>query len=197
MNSSNKYNIIKPFFVLIFAGTPRDSLWKHEWLKHGTCAMVLPALDNENKYFGQGLVWLQQFSMSSVLQKANILPDTSLNIVDLHQGITSTLNRNPSIHCIRDTKTGVTYLSEIRICFSKSLDLIDCDGIMTPPFKTYVNGSNIITNCHVDTSIIYPSVMPPRFINRNEPTPAIPSSFWNLPFVNIYKLIQIIKWFTL
>ncbi|TMW45203.1 hypothetical protein DOY81_009717 [Sarcophaga bullata] len=28
-------------------------LWKHEWLKHGTCAATLEELNNELKYFGQ------------------------------------------------------------------------------------------------------------------------------------------------
>ena len=28
---------------------------KHEWEKHGTCAMVLPALGNELRYFKEGL----------------------------------------------------------------------------------------------------------------------------------------------
>jgi ribonuclease T2 len=183
---------------ITITGTPRDSLWKHEWLKHGTCAMVLPPLSDENKYFGQGLVWLQQFSMSALLSKANVLPDTNLTVIDIHRAVKSTLNRNPSIHCIREPKTGDIYLSEIRICFSKTLELIDCDGVVKPLIDIPYQNEQIITNCYLDIPIYYPSVVPPRLIKRNESvTPSPFSTFWNLPFVNIYKLIQIVKWFTL
>lgn len=178
-------------FNLAFVGTPHDSLWKHEWLKHGTCASVLPKLASENKYFGQGLVWLQQFSMSSVLSKSNIVPDDApVNITDIHKAITDTLTRNPSIHCIQDPKTGELYLDEIRICFSKTLELVDCDGVVKPT----IEGTKIIGNCHLDRLIHYPNVVPSTLINRQKP---VPSSVWNFPFVNVYKLIQMIKWFTL
>ena len=36
------------------ANTDEDNFWKHEWNKHGTCAMVLEPMDNELKYFSKG-----------------------------------------------------------------------------------------------------------------------------------------------
>lgn len=154
--------------------------------------MVLPNLSSENKYFGQGLVWLQQFSMTSVLSKSNILPDDKpLNITDIHKAIIDTLNHNPSIHCIQNPITGDIYLDEIRICFSKSLELVDCNGVVSPMNEN----TNIIGNCHLDKLIHYPSVVPPTLIHRQQPTSS--SIIWNFPFLNVYKLIQLIKWFTL
>ena len=35
-------------------GTGEYDFWKHEWLKHGTCAVQLKPMDSEIKYFNQG-----------------------------------------------------------------------------------------------------------------------------------------------
>lgn len=47
---STKMDIVWPNLE---QGQDIDSLWKHEWAKHGTCARSLPALSSEvhNKHF--------------------------------------------------------------------------------------------------------------------------------------------------
>lgn len=35
-----------------------DSLWKHEWDKHGTCAALDSQLSSEHLYFNQGIQWV-------------------------------------------------------------------------------------------------------------------------------------------
>lgn len=165
-------------------------LWKHEWLKHGTCASVLPELKDENKYFGQGLSWSQQYSMSSILQKNGILPDQGHNVLSIYQAVFKQLKKNPSIHCIRDKHSGDLYLSEIRICFNKSLNLVDCDGVVgNAGIAIDIPYGKIITNCDLNKEIIYPSVVPPTKIATEKK--------WQFPFVNVYKLLELIKWVTL
>lgn len=173
-------------FVIL--GRPVESLWQHEWLKHGTCAAVLPELNNENKYFGQGLSWLQQYTMSSVLAKAKIVPDKEYNVADIYEAVKSSLNKNPGVYCVRDKKTHAEFLSEIRICFNKQLELVDCNGIVESVSK------EIITNCGTSTPVSYPSKLPNYLIERvNGERERERSWNWRHPFVNFFKLVNLFK----
>lgn len=158
-------------------------------MKHGTCASILDELDTENKYFGQGLAWLQQFTMTGILAKANIIPDQQYHFDDIYNGIKKILNRNPSIHCVHEKQTGDIYLAEIRICFNKQLELVDCDGVLSQS-----NVFNTDTCNHNNQTIHYPSVVPKYLLNGKDGETTKP--VWKFPWINLYKLIQIIKWFT-
>lgn len=127
--------------------------------------------------------------MSSLLAKANILPDNEYNVADIFGAVKNALNKNPSINCIRDKKTRATYLSEIRICFNKQLELCDCDGVV----ETLSN--EIITNCETDKPIGYPSKLPPALLERvNGERERERYSFnWRHPFVNFFKLVNLLK----
>lgn len=170
-----------------------DSLWQHEWVKHGTCASVLEELSTENKYFGQGLTWLQQYTMNGLLSKANINPGTKYNVIDIHNAVKSVLNTSPSIHCVREKNDhGEQYLSEIKICFNKQLELIDCNGIRLKD-QQYFN-DNIISSCDPNHEVHYPSTLPQYLLEKSDRGPA--KTVWQFPWVNIFKLIRIIKWLT-
>lgn len=189
---------MEQFWINIENGTPFDNLWRHEWSKHGTCAAVIKELNSEEKYFGQGLTWLQQYSMSSILAQANIVPDTSFGVLHLQTEIEKILKVHPVIHCVYDVHDQKHYLSEIRICFNKTLDLVDCDGVVggTNEHNSTVTitypGGKVITNCDLTKPIYYPSTVPPTKFNQNQR-----KTEWKFPFVNFYKLIQMIKWVTL
>ncbi|EDV50416.1 ribonuclease Oy [Drosophila erecta] len=163
-------------------------LWRHEWQKHGTCAMLVEELDSELKYFEQGITWREKYIMSRILDASDIHPDSNNTVAAIYNAIVKALGKNPSIHCLYDGKHGISYLSEIRLCFSKSLELIDCDGVKQgDAVPVGVPGGTIITNCHIGSLVHYPSLVPP--LQRK--------SHWKLPLVNVYKLLQFLMWFTL
>ncbi|XP_063704324.1 ribonuclease Oy [Culicoides brevitarsis] len=199
-NHSDPFDInqIKPiqgqleqFWMNVEKNTPLEQLWSHEWEKHGTCAAQLPSLDNENKYFGQGLKWLQKYSMSSLLSQANIQPGGAYNLTDIYDGLKSELGTDFAVECMFDRQSGKSYLIEIRICFTKELNLTDCDGILlnNNSSKGWQKVKNIITNCNVHKEIEYPSVVPRKYEEEN--------SGWKFPFVNLYKLVKMLQWITL
>ncbi|XP_023296093.2 ribonuclease Oy [Lucilia cuprina] len=167
-----------------------DWLWKHEWLKHGTCAATLEELNNELKYFKQGINWREDYLLSNILGSAGIHPDSNNTVVALHAALVNGLGKNPSIHCLYDSKNDVSYLEEIRICFNKSLEVMDCDGVKHgDAVSVSYPGGTVITNCHISKPVHYPSLVPNRKrINEKK---------WKFPIVNVYKLLQFIMWFTL
>lgn len=151
---------------------------------------MLADLSTENRYFGQGLAWFQQYAIGVFLAKENIVSGSQYNITDFQSAIKKELNINPSIHCIKEKKSGNLYLAEIRICFNRNLELVNCDGIKFYPGEK----DNVITNCP-DEPIWYPNVVPEYYSGRKPEHVERP--VWRFPWVNFYKLIQILKWLTL
>uniref|UniRef100_A0A6M2DY26 Putative ribonuclease t2 family n=1 Tax=Xenopsylla cheopis TaxID=163159 RepID=A0A6M2DY26_XENCH len=178
------------YWINIEKDTPRNSLWKHEWMKHGTCAAVLPELNTENKYFSKGLEWLQEYSMSKVLQRVDIQPNNTFDPIEIYSGVKKVLNKNPAMECMHDVKTGLSYIFEIRICFDKQLKLTDCDGIKSR--LRHLGDSKILTNCDLHKQVIYPEVieLPKKSVLPQEDIPYQWSIF------DLYKLIYFIQWFT-
>lgn len=133
--------------------------------------------------------------MTGFLSKANILPGLKYNVTEFNMAIKNTLNRNPSIHCVKERETHDIYLAEIRICFNKKLELVNCDGVRFGREPSKNLGDTLITNCDLNALISYPSVLPNHLLKKLIPNET--KSVWRFPWVNLYKLIQIVKWFTL
>lgn len=77
----------------------KKSIWFHEWEKHGTCAISLPALDTEYKYFYQGLEWSEKYNIKDILEKSGIKLNSTLYVADYWKAVKSVLNKNAWIEC--------------------------------------------------------------------------------------------------
>lgn len=166
-------------WVNIFGGTSLYSLWAHEWSKHGTCAAVLEPLDSELKYFSLGIDWLQKFSMNNILQSGNIVPSNTneYSVVEINNAIKAKLGVDPAIECKKEN--GESYLSEIRICFTKDFKITNCDGIVSRKVFDY---HSILTNCNTSKKILYP-----HYKDGKEGS----------IYIQLYKLVSWVQWFTL
>lgn len=190
-------NQLQIFWTNVELRTDHYDLWRHEWEKHGTCASILPELSTEIRYFTQGLNWLHHYSMSSILAEGKILPDSTPTVEELHTVILAQLNKNPVIHCNYDSKQKEIFLAEIRICFNKTLELMDCDGVVGDDhFVHNYSGGKIITNCDPSKKINYPSIVPNLSEILSSSKGDTGDSSFNLSLVSIYKIIQIVKWAT-
>ncbi|XP_050479137.1 ribonuclease Oy isoform X1 [Bombus huntii] len=130
-------------------GKTSYSLWKHEWDKHGTCAATVEHLNSEVKYFKEGLNLLTKYDMKNVLAQENIIPGQTYNTSDILNAIERILGKRGSLICIKSKDTGESYIFEIRICFDKMLQLINCDETYEYP-----------TNCDLSGYVTYPDKLP-------------------------------------
>lgn len=87
-------------WINIEDNTPHFSFWRHEWDKHGTCAAVLNDMNTELKYFQKGLDFLNEYDMTHVLAKANIIPGREYPIQDIINGVQKVLGKTVEIQCI-------------------------------------------------------------------------------------------------
>ncbi|XP_011637517.1 ribonuclease Oy [Pogonomyrmex barbatus] len=140
---------LKEKWIDIQNGSTPYSFWKHEWDKHGTCALTVKALNSEFNYFRGALNLLDKYNMIDVLEKANILPGKKYMVQDVLVGIQKILGKRGQVTCVVDGKTHESYMREIRICFDKTMQLVDCNGIYNFP-----------TNCNRSQEITYPSHVP-------------------------------------
>jgi ribonuclease T2 len=104
---------------------PNDSLWKHEWVKHGTCTKT-----KQLDYFNNTLHFYQMFPIFEWLQKSNITPSNELTyqMNEFNEVFKVNLKHKVQFNCInRDSKL---YLEEILICINHnaSANIIDCSG---------------------------------------------------------------------
>lgn len=172
------YNLKYIFIAIneIISGTPIYQLWSHEWSKHGTCAAQLKQFNSEFNYFSMGMNWLKEYSMLNILKSKNIIPSNNIlySISDINDAIKANLGVDPAIECKKED--GENYISEIRICFTKDLEITNCDGVVT---RQNIGGSSILTNCNPSKNIVYPHYKR------------------NIMYVQLYKLISWLQWFTL
>lgn len=175
----------------MFPETSTYAFWAHEWTKHGTCAAVLEKLNSEFKYFSKGLEWFHRFDLSHVLRSHGVDPsnDKDYLLADLFHIFNNYLSVTPMIECRREH--GKNWLSEIRFCFNKNFNLVNCDGVMNvrPQTLELQNGFYIraLTNCNIDERIMYPVsdvVFPTK-----EYVPSV--------YVPFYLLISWLQWFTM
>uniref|UniRef100_A0A182Q287 Uncharacterized protein n=1 Tax=Anopheles farauti TaxID=69004 RepID=A0A182Q287_9DIPT len=151
---------------------PDDSLWEHEWLKHGTCAAEsIEALNTERKYFGQGLFWLEQHSVGAAFAaNGDIQPGYNYSLTTLNKALADYYGKDVAIECFHDRQTHQQYLNEVRICFDKQLQPTDCDGIvgLERVALPYNRVRTVISNCNADKPILYPNGVPKGVLATGE-----------------------------
>ncbi|XP_017879108.1 ribonuclease Oy [Ceratina calcarata] len=140
---------LKEKWIDIEFGTTSSSLWEHEWDKHGTCSLVLPPLDSEVKYFETTLQLLETYDMKHVLAKGGILPGQKYPAQKILKAVERVLGKRGTLQCRKNKNTGESYMFELRICFDKTLQLVDCDGVYGYP-----------TNCDNSVLVTYPDEVP-------------------------------------
>lgn len=175
--------------------------WAHEWKKHGTCASILPALATEFDYFYKGIELIQAYNMNGVLQKAGIIPGQAYNVTQIWDGVHKVLNKKPQVVCFND-KENVSVLLEVRICFDKQLNLVDCDGTVVgangeEPTLERRSGYQNLSNCLMEKSVQYPPGAPPKRHSLNQLDSDLQKKNKENSLIEKLKLLHFTQWFTI
>ena len=105
------------------------SFWKHEWLKHGTCARDVSLLKGEKRYFSSTIDLMKKLPILDTLKKANIMPSKSK--VYIGTEFQSALNqisqgKTVQINCDYEHYQPIPILTGINFCFDTNLKFINC-----------------------------------------------------------------------
>jgi len=144
-----------------------NSLWEHEWSKHGTCAVgQVDGVSSEEQYFHTGCRLARENPVSDWLTGAGISPsDTQRQPLEaVWQAVLAGAGTRPHIDC--EKIDGQVYIKEVKVCYDKNLVRVDCDGI-----KGYgtqygssqaVERQNMMGTCARYGEFVYPSsAVPP------------------------------------
>ena len=111
-------------------GRGEDSLWQHEWQKHGTCTKT-----KQIDYFNSTLSLFKMFQIYEWLKESNILPsnEKTYEVSDIKKVLSNKLGHSVLITCpssrsetVENTGKAHT-IKEIRICISRNTSqVIDC-----------------------------------------------------------------------
>lgn len=108
-------------------GRAVDSLWQHEWDKHGTCSSQSKKLIGEMSYFSSTLNIYDSFPFDQWFAEAGITPSDSTKWTEskAEEAIKKYLSQKVIIHCQK--AHGDNVIDSISVCMDKnSLSPIDC-----------------------------------------------------------------------
>ncbi|XP_018497521.1 ribonuclease DdI [Galendromus occidentalis] len=104
------------------------TFWRHQWQKHGTCANDVPQLNSLVKFFETTLKLAKQHDIKKYLENSNIRPSRQ-QTYQPQQIMRAFADDLPSkLDVVCSDFRGKSVLSEVRLCFDKSLKPIDCRG---------------------------------------------------------------------
>ncbi|XP_056419593.1 ribonuclease T2 [Hyla sarda] len=133
-----------------------STFWKHEWIKHGTCAASLSCLNSQHKYFSKGLELYSSVDLNSVLGKYGIKPSNTYKVNEIEDALWYTYGVVPKIQCLPPEQSkDVQILGQIELCFTKEFEMENCTK--TEDFEGNLQTeSEPLHVCDKDLDIFYP-----------------------------------------
>ena len=103
---------------------------KHEWDKHGTCALGSPFVSDESDYFNITLGLRSHFDLAQILKASNVVPDdqNDYELDKIKYALSSVLSVPSYISCQVPKNADYQYLSSIQICLDLNFDITECGG---------------------------------------------------------------------
>jgi len=141
-----------------------NSLYEHEWKKHGTCAVAgkLPGISTQQDYFTVGCRLAKKNPIATWLKEWDIVPSATSRYTmgSVWNAMVAGSGTKPRIDC--DKIDGEVYVKEIKVCYDNSLVRIDCDE----------DEQGMIGTCSRYVDFLYPdSIIPPSYFPKTTDVP--------------------------
>ncbi|XP_037071658.1 ribonuclease Oy-like [Pollicipes pollicipes] len=110
-----------------YADSTSESFWKHEWDKHGKCAVDTGDFPDEESYFSAALSKVIRYNGFQILASFGIGPSQEPQKLNtILQALNETLYYRFILSCQHQSDPDRFLLSQLEVCFDKSMDPIDC-----------------------------------------------------------------------
>ncbi|KRX38412.1 Ribonuclease Oy [Trichinella murrelli] len=119
---------LNTFWPNLLKNKSESSLWRHEWLKHGTCAFGTLDSTSAFKYFQLGIQLKLLYSVDLILKMNGIVPTlkNSYKASDFALAVKKATQVWPTVSCTFKKCYKRWLLADIRLCFTKTLLSEDC-----------------------------------------------------------------------
>lgn len=135
--------------------------WKHEWIKHGTCAASLSCLDSQHKYFSKVLDLYSSVDLNSVLEKYGIKPSKTYKVKEIKDAVFNAFGIIPKIQCLPPQQSeDLQTLGQIEICLTKDFNMENCTKTEEIQGSLQMISESYLTLhvCDEDMDTFYPPV---------------------------------------
>lgn len=102
-----------------------DKFWGHEWTKHGTCCDASGA-NTQSTFFASAINLRAKSALLAGFAASDITPGKSYDASSMAAAIKKSLGVTPTLGCDEQNN-----LSEVGLCYSKSLEPQECDTSVT------------------------------------------------------------------
>ncbi|XP_052827560.1 ribonuclease Oy isoform X2 [Octopus bimaculoides] len=111
---------LKIYWPNVLTSTKKASFWKHEWEKHGTCAVDKPFIFNEKSYFEMGIKLNKKYNLKQIYESSGIIAvnytsykcEDFRNVIRKNWGVESIITCISShfLHCWEESTVQIFYV---------------------------------------------------------------------------------------
>eukprot|EP00892_Ulva_mutabilis_P006178 jgi/Ulvmu1/3932/UM018_0155.1 len=107
--------------------TKNASFWRHEWLKHGTCAEKLCSLlTNEHAFFFAVLALNKMYDLNAAAKATSIPLNTPVSQEWLEEQLSDAFGHKLAVHCSYRHGGDPASVAEVWMCLDAQMQPFDC-----------------------------------------------------------------------
>lgn len=112
-----------------------DQFWDKQWRMHGSCAESVPGVQNIGEYFTKVITLANMYNIKKILNSRGITEGNQYTTATIQDAIVLNTTKLSKIIGLKSKCTKDWLLFEIRICFDKQFEVINCPNVTNSTLK--------------------------------------------------------------